>query len=435
MPARLRQTASRRLFGRAQKVLPGGVSSPVRAFRAVGGHPIFVKKAAGATLTDVDGNRFIDYVMSWGPLIHGHAPPGLVRAIAAAAKNGTSYGAPSPLEHRLGERVRELMPSLELVRLVSSGTEAAMSAVRAARAFTGRDKVLKFEGCYHGHADAFLVKAGSGATTLGTPTSPGVPKQVAADTLLARYNDLESVDAVLRQHRGQVAALIVEPIAGNMGVVPPADGFLAGLRDRCSAQGVVLIFDEVISGFRAAAGGAQQIYGVRPDLTCLGKIIGGGLPVGAYGGRADIMRLVAPAGPVYQAGTLSGNPLAMTAGLWCLDRLTPKLYATLAVRGRQLAAGLAQAARAAKVPLQVNAFGSLLTPFFVDVPVRDYESALRADSDAYGRFFRGMLARGVYPPPSQFEAWFVSAAHTEKDVARTIAAAEGAMRDVRRRTK
>ena len=435
MPPRLRQTASRRLFDRAQKVLPGGVSSPVRAFLAVGGHPLFVKKAAGAALTDADGNRFIDYVMSWGPLIHGHAPQGLVRAIASAAKNGTSYGAPSPLEHQLGERVRELMPSMELIRLVSSGTEAAMSAVRVARAFTGRDKVMKFEGCYHGHADAFLVKAGSGATTLGTPTSPGVPKQVAADTLLARYNDLASVDEVLRQHRGAVAALIVEPIAGNMGVVPPAEGFLAGLRDRCSAHGIVLIFDEVISGFRAAAGGAQAVYGVRPDLTCLGKIIGGGLPVGAYGGRADIMRLVAPAGPVYQAGTLSGNPLAMTAGLWCLDRLTPKLYATLAVRGRQLAAGLAQAARAARVALQVNAFGSLLTPFFVDTPVRDYDSALRADSDAYGRFFRAMLARGVYPPPSQFEAWFVSAAHTEKDIARTIAAAEGAMRDVRRGTK
>ena len=360
-----------------------------------------MKKAAGSTLVDVDGNRYVDFVMSWGPLIHGHAPPGLVRALAAAGKNGTSYGAPSPLEHQLGERVRELMPSMELVRLVSSGTEAAMSAVRVARAFTGRDKVLKFEGCYHGHADAFLVKAGSGATTLGTPTSPGVPKHVAADTLLARYNDLASVDAVLRQHQGQVAAIMVEPIAGNMGVVPPADGFLAGLRDRCTVHGIVLVFDEVISGFRASAGGAQAVYGVRPDLTCLGKIIGGGLPVGAYGGRADIMRLVAPAGPVYQAGTLSGNPLAMTAGLWALDRLTPKLYATLAARGRQLAAGLAQAARAAKVPLQVNAFGSLLTPFFVDAPVRDYDSALRADSDAYGRFFRGMLARGVYPPPSQ----------------------------------
>jgi glutamate-1-semialdehyde 2,1-aminomutase len=324
------------------------------------------------------------------------------------------------------------MPSMELVRLVSSGTEAAMSAVRVARAFTGRDKVVKFEGCYHGHADAFLVKAGSGATTLGTPTSPGVPKQAAADTLLARYNDLASVDDVLRQHRGQVAAIIVEPIAGNMGVVPPADGFLSGLRDRCTVHGIVLVFDEVISGFRASAGGAQAVYGVRPDLTCLGKIIGGGLPVGAYGGRADIMSLVAPAGPVYQAGTLSGNPLAMTAGLWALNRLTPKLYATLAARGRQLAAGLAQAARAAKVPLQVNAFGSLLTPFFVDAPVRDYDSALRADSDAYGRFFRGMLARGVYPPPSQFEAWFISAAHTERDIARTIDAAKGAMRGVRR---
>ena len=433
MPPRLRQTASRRLFNRAEKVLPGGVSSPVRAFRAVGGHPLFVKKAAGAALTDADGNRFIDYVMSWGPLIHGHAPPGLVRAIASAAKNGTSYGAPSPLEHQLGERVRHLMPSMELVRLVSSGTEAAMSAVRVARAFTGRDKVLKFEGCYHGHADAFLVKAGSGATTLGTPTSPGVPKLVASDTLLARYNDLASVDEVLRQHRGAVAALMVEPIAGNMGVVPPTEGFLAGLRDRCSAHGIVLIFDEVISGFRAAAGGAQARYGVRPALTCRGQIIGGGLPGGAYGGRADIMRLVAPAGPVYQAGTLSGNPLAMTAGLWSLDRLTPKLYATLAARGRQLAAGLAGAARAAKVPLQVNAFGSLLTPFFVDAPVRDYDSALRADSDAYGRFFRGMLARGVYPPPSQFEAWFISAAHTERDIARTIAAAEGAMREARQR--
>jgi glutamate-1-semialdehyde 2,1-aminomutase len=433
MPARPRLTASRRLFERAQKVLPGGVSSPVRAFRAVGGHPVFVKRASGATLVDVDGNRYVDYVMSWGPLIHGHAPAGLVRALAAATRNGTSFGAPSPLEHELGERVRALMPSMEMVRLVSSGTEAAMSAVRVARAFTGRDKILKFEGCYHGHADAFLVKAGSGATTLGTPTSPGVPKLVAGDTLLARYNDLASVDAVLRQHRGKVAAVMVEPIAGNMGVVPPAEGFLAGLRDRCTVHGIVLVFDEVISGFRAAAGGAQSIYGVRPDLTCLGKIIGGGLPVGAYGGRKDIMSLVAPAGPVYQAGTLSGNPLAMTAGLWALNRLTPKLYTTLAARGRQLAAGLAQAARDAKVPLQVNAFGSLLTPFFVDTPVRDYDSALRADAGAYGRFFRAMLARGVYPPPSQFEAWFISAAHSERDIAHTVAAAQEAMREVRRR--
>ena len=432
MLKRPKRSTSLRLFERAKAVLPGGVSSPVRAFHAVGGHPLFVKKALGSTLVDVDGNRYVDFVMSWGPLIHGHAPPSLVRALSAAAKNGTSYGAPSPLEHQLGERVRELVPSMELVRFVSSGTEAAMSAVRVARAHTRRDKVVKFEGCYHGHADAFLVKAGSGATTLGTPTSPGVPAAAAADTLLARYNDLRSVDALLQRHATQIAAITVEPIAGNMGLVPPSAGFLAGLRERCTAHGILLIFDEVISGFRASAGGAQTVYGVRPDLTCLGKIIGGGLPVGAYGGRADVMNLVAPAGPVYQAGTLSGNPLAMTAGLWALGRLTPSLYTKLAARGRMLAAGLADAARAAKVPLQVNAFGSLLTPFFVDAPVRDYDSALRADTEAYGRFFRGMLARGVYLPPSQFEAWFISAAHTERDIARTIEAAVGAMRDVRR---
>jgi glutamate-1-semialdehyde 2,1-aminomutase len=433
MSTRPTRATSRRLFERAKAVLPGGVSSPVRAFRAVGGHPIFVKRATGSTLIDVDGNRYIDYVMSWGPLIHGHAPPGLVRALSAAAKNGTSYGAPSPLEHQLGERVRELVPSMERVRFVSSGTEAAMSAVRVARAYTGRDKIVKFEGCYHGHADAFLVKAGSGATTLGTPTSPGVPAAALADTLLARYNDLRSVDALLQRHAKQIAAVTVEPIAGNMGLVPPSAGFLDGLRERCTAHGILLIFDEVISGFRASAGGAQTIYGVRPDLTCLGKIIGGGLPVGAYGGRADVMSLVAPAGPVYQAGTLSGNPLAMTAGLWALGHLKPSLYTKLAARGRMLAAGLADAARGAKVPLQVNAFGSLLTPFFVSAPVGDYQSALRADTAAYGRFFQGMLARGVYAPPSQFEAWFISAAHTERDIARTIAAAKGAMRDVGRR--
>jgi glutamate-1-semialdehyde 2,1-aminomutase len=413
--------------------MPGGVDSPVRAFRAVGGRPVFVARASGATLVDVDGHRYIDYVMSWGPLIHGHAPPGLVRALATAATRGTSYGAPSELEHRLAERVCRLVPSMERVRFVSSGTEAAMSAVRVARAFTGRDKVLKFEGCYHGHADGFLVQAGSGATTLGQPTSPGVPRGVVADTILARYNDLSSVDTVLRRTGRQLAAIIVEPIAGNMGVVPPAAGFLQGLRERASAHGSLLIFDEVISGFRASSGGAQQVYGVGPDLTCLGKIIGGGLPVGAYGGRADIMRLVAPEGPVYQAGTLSGNPLAMTAGLWSLTRLTPGLYRTLAERGRTLAAGLAEAARAAKVPLQVNAFGSCLTPFFVDAPVRDYRSALRADTKAYARFFRAMLNQGIYIPPSQFEAWFLSDAHTARDVARTVEAAAEAMRAVRRR--
>ena len=325
---------SRALFTRAVGVLPGGVDSPVRAFQAVGGAPLFVRRGAGAVLEDVDGNKFIDYVMSWGPLIHGHAPKGLVKAIVMAARFGTSFGAPSPLEHELGERVRTLMPSMERVRFVSSGTEAAMSAIRVARAFARRDKIIKFEGCYHGHADPFLVKAGSGATTLGIPTSPGVPAAVTADTLLARYNDLPSVDALLAAHGSTIAAVIVEPIAGNIGVVPPVPGFLTGLRERCSRLGIVLIFDEVISGFRASAGGAQDVFDVRPDLTCLGKIIGGGLPVGAYGGRADIMDLVAPAGPVYQAGTLSGNPVAMTAGLWALKRLTPGLYKDLARRSR-----------------------------------------------------------------------------------------------------
>jgi glutamate-1-semialdehyde 2,1-aminomutase len=421
---------STKLFARAVKILPGGVDSPVRAFKSVGGSPLFIKRARGARLEDIDGNRYIDYVMSWGPLIHGHAPRGLVKAVAAAARAGTSYGAPSPLEVELGERVRQLMPSLQRVRFVSSGTEATMSAIRVARAATKRDKIIKFEGCYHGHADPFLVQAGSGALTLGVPTSPGVTKAAASDTLLASYNDLASVERVFQANRGEIAALIVEPIAGNIGVVPPADGFLRSLRELCDQHGALLVFDEVISGFRAGAGGAQAWAQVKPDLTCLGKIIGGGLPVGAYGGRADLMELVSPSGPVYQAGTLSGNPLAMTAGIWCLDRLTPKLYRELASLGTRLASGLADAARAASVPLQVNAFGSLLTPFFTDQPVRDYASAIRANTDAYAKFFRGMLTRGVYPPPSQFEAWFLSAAHTTKDVDRTIAAAHAAMREI-----
>ena len=423
---------SQKLFARASSILPGGVDSPVRAFQAVGATPLFISRASGARIRDVDGNAYIDYVMSWGPLIHGHAPRGLVRAISAAAKNGTSFGAPSALEHELGARVRALMPSLERVRFVSSGTEAAMSAIRVARAFTNRSRIIKFAGCYHGHADAFLVKAGSGALTLGIPTSPGVTPSVAEDTLIARYNDLTSVDDLIREHGSSIAALIVEPIAGNIGVVPPADGFLRGLRDRCTANGSLLIFDEVISGFRAAPGGAQAIFDIAPDLTCLGKIIGGGLPVGAYGGRADVMSLVAPAGPVYQAGTLSGNPVAMTAGLWALQRLRPPLYKDLARRGATLAAGLAAAARDASVPLQVNAFGSLVTPFFTNEPVRDYESAVRSNTTAYATFFNAMLARGVYPPPSQFEAWFLSAAHTDRDIAKTIAAARSAMKEVRK---
>lgn len=426
----MKTTKSARLFSRALKILPGGVDSPVRAFKSVGASPLFIRRAHGARLQDVDGNEFIDYVMSWGPLIHGHAPAGLIRALVSAARNGTSYGAPSPLEIDLAERVRRFMPSLERVRFVSSGTEAAMSAVRVARAATRREKIVKFEGCYHGHADAFLVQAGSGALTLGVPTSPGVTKGAAGDTLLASYNDLESVQRVFRANHNQIAAVIVEPIAGNMGLVPPADGFLQGLRDACDAKGALLIFDEVISGFRASRGGAQQLAGVRPDLTCLGKIIGGGLPVGAYGGRADLMELVSPAGPVYQAGTLSGNPLAMTAGIWCLDQLKPALYRRLAALGTRLAAGLAAAARDARVPLQVNAMGSILTPFFTDRPVRDYRSATSANTDQYARFFRGMLARGIYLPPSQFEAWFLSGAHTVKDVDETVVAARGAMREL-----
>jgi len=419
------------LFARALKLLPGGVDSPVRAFKSVGGSPLFIRRAWDARLEDVDGNTFIDYVMSWGPLIHGHAPRGLVKALRSAARDGTSFGAPSPLEIALAERVRRLMPSLERVRFVSSGTEAAMSAVRVARAATKRDRIIKFEGCYHGHADAFLVQAGSGALTLGVPTSPGVPSPTAGDTLVATYNDAASVEKLFDQNPGAVAAVIVEPIAGNMGVVPPADGFLQELRALCTARGAVLIFDEVISGFRATAGGAQGALGVKPDLTCLGKIIGGGLPVGAYGGRADLMDLVAPAGPVYQAGTLSGNPLAMTAGIWALDHLNPGLYRRLSGLCRTLASGLADAARASGVPLQVNAFGSMLTPFFTGEAVRDYTSATSADTGRYARFFRGMLARGIYPPPSQFEAWFLSDAHDEKDVRKTIEAAHAAMGDAR----
>ncbi len=424
---RSRYPQSEKLFAAASRILPGGVDSPVRAFAAVGATPLFIVRGRGAHIEDADGHEYIDFVMSWGPLIHGHAPRGLLKRLAATAAKGTSFGAPTELETRLAHRVAMLMPSLERVRFVSSGTEAAMSAIRVARAATKRDRIIKFEGCYHGHADAFLVQAGSGATTLGVPTSPGVPATVAGHTLLARYNDLESVQRVVDLHTGTIAAIFVEPIAGSMGLVPPRDGFLEGLRAICDRDGILLVFDEVISGFRAGPGGAQAIFGVRPDLTCLGKIIGGGLPVGAYGGRAALMSLVAPAGPVYQAGTLSGNPLAMAAGIWALEELSPRLYKHMAKLGATLAAGLADAARAAGVPLQVNAFGSLLTPFFSDRPVRDYQSALAASTTSYGQFFRGMLARGIYLPPSQFEAWFLSGAHTPRDIDRTIKAAREVM--------
>ena len=427
MPA----TQSDRLFERARTVLPGGVSSPVRAFASVGGRPPFIERARGARITDVDGNRYLDYVMSWGPLIHGHAPSDLTRALRAAAARGTSFGAPTELEVELGRLVCRLVPSVERVRFVNSGTEATMSAVRLARAATGRDRIVKFAGCYHGHADSFLVAAGSGAMTLGVPTSPGVARATAADTLIARYNDVASVERLAKRHRGNVAAVIVEPIAGNMGVVPPAGGFLPALRQLCDADGILLIFDEVISGFRASKGGAQEVYGVLPDLTCLGKIIGGGLPVGAYGGRADLMDRVAPAGPVYQAGTLSGNPLAMTAGIWALEQLSDDLYRSLARLGERLAGGLRGAAREADVPLTVNVAGSVLTPFFHPGPVTDDVSATASDTGAYAAFHQGMLARGIYGPPSQFEGWFLSAAHTERDIDRTIRAAHSAIKYIR----
>jgi glutamate-1-semialdehyde 2,1-aminomutase len=423
------------LFARAVNVLPGGVNSPVRAFKAVGGTPHFIARASGARITDIDGNTFIDYVGSWGPMIHGHAPRGLTAALARQAKLGTSFGAPSPLEVELAEQVRTLVPSMQRMRFVSSGTEATMSAARVARGVTGREKIIKFEGCYHGHADAFLVQAGSGALTFGTPTSPGVPAGAVAPTLLARFNDLASVERLFTANSGQIAGLILEPVAGNMGTVLPEPGFLPRLRSLCDAHGVVLIFDEVMTGFRLAPGGAQQLYGVVPDLTCLGKIIGGGLPVGAYGGRADLMDRVSPAGPIYQAGTLSGNPLAMVAGLWSLKRLNRNLYRRLSALGHALAGGLADAARDAGIPMQVNALGSMITPFFTAERVRDFESALTSDTGRFGLFFRQMLSRGIYLPPSQYEAWFISGAHTAKDIDRTVEAARAAFRVIGRNAK
>jgi len=426
------RSTSSQAFTRARRILVGGVNSPVRAFAAVKGRPPFITRGKGAHLTDQDGRRYLDYVMSWGPLIHGHAPAGLTKALVTATKRGTSFGAPTALEVQLAERVCSLVPSIERVRFVNSGTEATMSALRLARAATRKDKIVKFQGCYHGHADPLLVQAGSGALTLGVPTSPGVTKASAANTLVANYNDLESVKRLFRIHRRKIAAVIIEPIAGNMGVIPPQKGFLEELRELCDQSGVLLIFDEVISGFRVALGGAQTIFGVKPDLTCLGKIIGGGLPVGAYGGRADLMTHIAPDGPVYQAGTLSGNPLAMTAGTWTLSRLSERLYRQLAKLGDQLAEGLAEVASEAGVPLRVNSFGSMVTPFFTNRPVWNYRSATDANTMLYGVFFRSMLRHGIYPPPSQFESWFLSAAHSAHDIERTLDAARLAMRAVAR---
>jgi len=427
MAARSRERSSA-LLQRARQVMPGGVNSPVRAFRSVGGDPPFIARGKGARVWDADDNEYLDYVCSWGPLILGHAPPRILEAIAEAAAQGTSFGAPTEREVLFAELIRKLVPSIEKLRLVSSGTEATMSALRLARGFTGRDKVLKVEGGYHGHGDSFLVRAGSGAMTFGVPDSAGVPAGVAADTLTIPYNDLDAACRMFAQQGHEIAALIIEPVAGNMGVVPPLPGYLEGLRDATRRAGSLLILDEVITGFRVAPGGAQALYRVQPDLTCLGKIIGGGLPVGAYGGRAEIMDRVAPDGPVYQAGTLSGNPLAVAAGhaaLTALVELAP--HADLERRSARLVDGMLAAARERGIPLCVNRVASMFTPFFTEGPVVDYATAKKSDVKRYARFHAEMLSRGVYLAPSQFEAAFLSTAHTDDDIARTLEAGRAAL--------
>jgi len=422
---------SEELFEEAKRFIPGGVNSPVRAFKAVGGVPRFIVRAQGARVWDVDGREYIDYVASWGPMILGHAHPRVVQAVRERTERGTSYGAPTALEVELARTIVEALPSVEVVRMVNSGTEAVMSAIRLARAFTGRAKVLKFEGCYHGHADGLLVKAGSGATTLGVPSSSGVSASYAELTLLAPFNDLEAVQRVMAEHRGEVACVIVEPVAGNMGVVLPEDGFLQGLREICDQEGALLIFDEVITGFRVGWSGAQGLYGVMPDLTCLGKIIGGGLPVGAFGGRREIMELLAPSGPVYQAGTLSGNPLACAAGLETLRILREEApYEELEERTSYLCSEIHKVAEEVGVEVTVNQIGSMFTVFFAEGPIRDYASAMGSDLELHRRFFWAMLRRGVYLPPSQFEAAFLSTAHGPEEMERTLSAVKEGLREI-----
>lgn len=420
---------SRKLFAEAKKHMPGGVNSPVRAFRSVGGEPLFIKRAKGSKIYDADGKAYIDYVLSWGPMILGHANPAVTAALKKAITGGTSFGAPTELEITLAKMVKKAFPSIEMVRMVSSGTEATMSAIRAARGFTGRDKILKFDGCYHGHGDSLLVKAGSGVATFGLPDSPGVPADLAKHTLTVAYNDLEAVRDLASREGEQIACIIVEPVAGNMGCVPPEPGFLAGLRAVCNQYGIVLILDEVMTGFRVAYGGAQQLYKIKPDLTCLGKVIGGGLPVGAYGGKLEIMQKIAPIGPIYQAGTLSGNPLAMVAGIETLKILAKQgVYKTLEKKSRDLENGLTAAAREAGIPSTVNRVGSMFTTFFTDKKVTDFASAKTADTTLFGKYFLSMLKNGVNLAPSQFEAAFISLAHSKVDITKTIEAARKSLK-------
>ncbi len=419
---------SEALFAEALERIPGGVNSPVRAFRAVGGQPFFVDRARGARVRDVDGREYIDYVCTWGPAILGHAHPGIIRAIQQAAEHGTSFGIPNPLEVKLARLICEAMPSIEKVRLCNSGTEATMSAIRLARGFTRRDKIIKFEGCYHGHVDSLLVKAGSGALTLGHPDSAGVPASFVEHTLVLPFNDLEAAQAALAAHPGEVAGIILEPVPGNSGLYLPQPGYLEGLQKIASADGALLIFDEVMTGFRLAWGGAQSIFGIEPDLTCLGKVIGGGLPVGAFGGRREIMDCLAPLGPVYQAGTLSGNPLAMAAGIAALEELrAADAYRQLETRGQQLEEGMRAAARRASVPVRFQRMGSMFCAYFTDQPVDRLSDALKSDRARFAKYFHGMLEEGIYVAPSQFEAGFLSAAHTEADIDATIRSAAKAL--------
>lgn len=422
---------SEALFAQALQCIPGGVNSPVRAFRAVGGKPFFVNRAQGARVWDVDGNEYLDYVGTWGPAILGHAHPVIIQAVQDTAVQGTSFGIPNPLEVEMARLVCSAVPSIQKVRFCNSGTEATMSAIRLARGFTSRDKIIKFEGCYHGHVDSLLVKAGSGALTFGHPDSAGVPKSFVEHTLVLPFNDLEGVRQTFQQYPDQIAGIILEPVPGNSGLYPPESGYLEGLRALTRQYGALLIFDEVMTGFRLAWGGAQQRYGITPDLTCLGKIIGGGLPVGAFGGRAEIMDYLAPLGPVYQAGTLSGNPLAMVAGLAALRQLRdPAAYERLEALGAQLEAGLRDASSRAGIPVQFNRVGAMFCGYFTEQPVRNLQEAMRSDRDRFARYFHGMLEQGIYLAPSQFEAGFLSTAHTEKDIEKTIAAAREVFRSL-----